>query len=78
MVNFEYLRELLDLIDFLDINVEGQLIVKLNEVIVDMYVIGIYMMFCVCILVLVDVFFDVFILEVFDLEGYDGYIDSDD
>ena len=44
-VNFEHLRESLDLIDLSDINVEGQLTVK---------------------------------SEVFDLEGYDGYTDSDD
>ena len=34
-VNFEHLRESLDLIDLSDINVEGQLTVKSNEVIAD-------------------------------------------
>ena len=45
-VNFEHLRESLDLIDLSDINVEGQLTVKSNEVIADMHVTGTYTMPC--------------------------------
>ena len=77
-VNFEHLRESLDLIDLSDINVEGQLTVKSNEVIADMHVTGTYTMPCARTLVPVDVPLDVSTSEVFDLEGYDGYNDSDD
>ena len=77
-VNFEHLRESLDLIDLSDINVEGQLTVKSNEVIADMHVTGTYTMPCARTLVPVDVPLDVSTSEVFDLEGYDGYTDSDD
>ena len=45
-VNFEHLRESLDLIDLSDINVEGQLTVKSNEVIADMHVTGTYIVLC--------------------------------
>ena len=76
-VNFEHLRESLDLIDLSDINVEGQLTVKSNEVIADMHVTGTYTMPCARTLVPVDVPLDVS-TSVFDLEGYDGYTDSDD
>ena len=76
-VNFEHLRESLDLIDLSDINVEGQLTVKSNEVIADMHVTGTYTMPCARTLVPVDVPLDVSTSEVFDLEGYDGYTDSD-
>ena len=77
-VNFEHLKESLDLIDLSEINVEGQLTVKSNEVIADMHVTGMYTMPCARTLEPVNVPLDVTTSEVFDLEGYDDYNDDDD
>ncbi|MFW3611289.1 YceD family protein [Staphylococcus caprae] len=76
--HFDHLKESLDLIDLSEINVEGQLTVKSNEVIADMHVTGTYTMPCARTLVPVEVPLDVTTSEVFDLEGYNDYIDSED
>ena len=44
--HFDHLKESLDLIDLSEINVEGLLTVKSNEVIADMHVTGTYTMPC--------------------------------
>lgn len=76
--HFDHLKESLDLIDLSEINVEGQLTVKSNEVVADMHVTGTYTMPCARTLEPVDVPLDVTTSEVFDLEGYDNYTDDDD
>ncbi|SUM32541.1 YlbN-like protein [Staphylococcus gallinarum] len=45
-VNFDHLVKSLDLIDLSEINVDGELTVKSNEVIADMHVTGTYTMAC--------------------------------
>jgi uncharacterized protein len=61
----------LDLIDLSEINVDGELTVKSNEVIADMHVTGTYTMACARTLVPVEVPLDIRLSqEVFDLEGY--------
>ena len=77
-VNFEHLKESLDLIDLSEINVEGQLTVKSNEVIADMHITGTYTMPCARTLVPVEVPLDVETSEVFDLEGSDYYTDEEE
>ena len=67
--HFDHLKESLDLIDLSEINVEGQLTVKSNEVIADMHVTGTYTMPCARTLVPVEVPLDVTTSEVFDLEA---------
>ena len=63
------MKESLDLIDLSEINVEGLLTVKSNEVIADMHVTGTYTMPCARTLEPVDVPLDVTTSEVFDLEA---------
>ena len=53
--NFEHLIEPLGLIDLSEINVEGELTVKSNEVITDMHLTGTYTMPCARTLVPVEV-----------------------
>ena len=75
--NFEHLIEPLGLIDLSEINVEGELTVKSNEVIADMHLTGTYTMPCARTLVPVEVPLDVRTSEIFDLEGYDSYTDEE-
>ncbi|MBU6132629.1 YceD family protein [Staphylococcus xylosus] len=72
-VNFDYLVKSLDLIDLSDIDVEGELTVKSNEVIADMHITGTYTMACARTLVPVEVPLDIKSHEIFDLEGYEQY-----
>lgn len=75
--NFEHLIEPLGLIDLSEINVEGELTVKANEVIADIHLTGTYTMPCARTLVPVEVPLDVRTSEIFDLEGYDSYTDEE-
>ena len=77
-VNFDHLVKSLDLIDLSEINVDGELTVKSNEVIADMHVTGTYTMACARTLVPVEVPLDIRSQEVFDLEGYNQYGDDDE
>ncbi|RIP33638.1 DUF177 domain-containing protein [Staphylococcus gallinarum] len=77
-VNFDHLVKSLDLIDLSEINVDGELTVKSNEVIADMHVTGSYTMACARTLVPVEVPLDIRTQEVFDLEGYNKYGDDDE
>ena len=65
------------MIDLSDINVEGELTVKANEVIADIHLTGTYTMPCARTLVPVEVPLDVRTSEIFDLEGYDSYTDEE-
>ena len=58
-VNFDHLVKSLDLIDLSDIDVEGELTVKSNEVIADMHITGTYTMACARTLVPVEVPIDI-------------------
>ena len=75
--NFDDLIEPLGLIDLSEMNIEGELTIKSNEVIADMHVTGTYTMPCARTLVPVDVPLDVRTSEIFDLEGYDSYTDEE-
>ncbi|MCG7338754.1 YceD family protein [Staphylococcus sp. ACRSN] len=77
-VNFDHLVKSLDLIDLSDINVDGELTVKSNEVIADIHVTGTYTMACARTLVPVKVPLDINSQEVFDLEGFDRYSDDEE
>ncbi|EKU46191.1 YceD family protein [Staphylococcus massiliensis] len=68
-VQFDHLIEQLNLIDLSDIQIEGQLTVKSNEVVADMTVRGVYTMACARTLEPVEVPFTESTTEVFDLEG---------
>ncbi|MGI2263001.1 MULTISPECIES: YceD family protein [unclassified Staphylococcus] len=76
-VNFDHLVKSLDLIDLSDIDVEGELTVKSNEVIADMHITGTYTMACARTLVPVEVPIDIKSQEIFDLEGNE-YISDDE
>jgi uncharacterized protein len=76
-VNFDHLVKSLDLIDLSDIDVEGELTVKSNEVIADMHITGTYTMACARTLVPVEVPIDIKSQEIFDLEGYE-YLSDDE
>lgn len=76
-VNFDNLKESLDLIDLSPINVEGQLMIKSSEVVADIHITGTYTMACARTLVPVDVPLDVTTTEIFDLESYSDYADDD-
>jgi len=76
-VNFDHLVKSLDLIDLYDIDVEGELTVKSNEVIADMHITGTYTMACARTLVPVEVPIDIKSQEIFDLEGYE-YLSDDE
>ncbi|WP_145372522.1 YceD family protein [Staphylococcus cohnii] len=76
-VNFDHLVKSLDLIDLSDIDVEGELTVKSNEVIADMHITGTYTMACARTLVPVEVPIDIRSQEIFDLEG-NAYISDDE
>ncbi|WP_192945154.1 YceD family protein [Staphylococcus cohnii] len=76
-VNFDHLVKSLDLIDLSDIDVEGELTVKSNEVIADMHLTGTYTMACARTLVPVEVPIDIKSQEIFDLEGNE-YISDDE
>ncbi|WP_154835112.1 YceD family protein [Staphylococcus pasteuri] len=76
--NFEHLKESLDLIDLSEINVDGKLTIKSNEVIADIHVTGTYTMPCARTLVPVEVPLDVETAEIFDLEGSDYYTDEEE
>lgn len=76
-VNFDHLVKSLDLIDLSDIDVEGELTVKSNEVIADMHITGTYTMACARTLVPVEVPIDIKSQEIFDLEG-NAYIGDDE
>ncbi|MGI2320967.1 YceD family protein [Staphylococcus cohnii] len=76
-VNFDHLVKSLDLIDLSDIDVEGELTVKSNEVIADMHITGTYTMVCARTLVPVEVPIDIKSQEIFDLEGNE-YISDDE
>ena len=65
------------MIDLSEINVEGELTVKANEVIADIHLTGTYTMPCARTLVPVEVHLDVRTSEIFDLEGYDSYTDEE-
>lgn len=75
-VNFDHLKETLDLIDLSDIIIDGELTVKSNEVIADMHITGTYTMPCARTLQPVEVPLDTTSQEIFDLDGY--YADSED
>lgn len=75
--NFDDLIEPLGLIDLSEMNIEGELTIKSNEVIADMHVTGTYTMPCARTLVPVDVPLDVRTSEVFDLEGYNSYTEEE-
>ena len=75
--NFDDLIEPLGLIDLSEVNIEGELTIKSNEVIADMHVTGTYTMPCARTLVPVDVPLDVRTSEIFDLEGYNSYTDEE-
>ena len=75
--NFDDLIEPLGLIDLSEMNIEGELTIKSNEVIADMHVTGTYTMPCARTLVPVDVPLDVRTSEIFDLEGYNSYTDEE-
>ncbi|PHK50613.1 YceD family protein [Staphylococcus edaphicus] len=77
-VNFDHLVKSLDLIDLSDIDVEGELTVKSNEVIADMHITGTYTMSCARTLVPVEVPIDIKSQEIFDLEGYEQFDDDVD
>ena len=77
-VSFDNLKESLGLINLSPITVQGQLTIKSTEVIADMHITGTYTMPCARTLVPVEVPLDVNTTEVFDLEGYNQYIDEDD
>ena len=76
-VNFDHLVKSLDLIDLSDIDVEGELTVKSNEVIADMHITGTYTMACARTLVPVEVPIEIKSQEIFDLEGNE-YISDDE
>ena len=76
-VNFDHLVKSLDLIDLSDIDVEGELTVKSNEVIADMHITGTYTMACARTIVPVEVPIDIKSQEIFDLEGYE-YLSDDE
>ena len=75
--NFDDLIEPLGLIDLSEMNIEGELTIKSNEVIADMHVTGTYTMPCARTLVPVDVPLDVRTSEIFDLEGYNSYTEEE-
>ncbi|MDN5808888.1 MAG: YceD family protein [Staphylococcus equorum] len=77
-VNFDHLVKSLDLIDLSDIDVEGELTVRSNEVIADMHITGTYTMPCARTLVPVETPIDIKSQEIFDLEGYDEYSNGED
>ncbi|WP_251516181.1 MULTISPECIES: YceD family protein [Staphylococcus] len=77
-VKFDHLVETLDLIDLSEINVDGELTVKSNEVIADIYIKGTYTMPCARTLVPVNVPLDIYSQEVFDLEGYEQFGSDDE
>ncbi|WP_320409248.1 YceD family protein [Staphylococcus pseudintermedius] len=75
-VTFNHLIQNLDLLDLSPIDIEGELIVKSNEVVATMHLTGQYKMACARTLVPVDVPLDATTTEVFDLDGL--YEDEDD
>ena len=77
-VNFDHLKDSLDLLDLSAITVEGELTVKSNEVIADMHITGVYTMSCARTLVPVEVPLDTTSQEIFDLEGFDSYSEDDE
>ena len=77
-VNFDHLVKSLDLIDLSDIDVEGELTVKSNEVVADMHITGEYTMEDARTLEPVKVPIDVETTEIFDLEGHEYSDDEDD
>ena len=77
-VNFDHLKDSLDLLDLSAITVEGELTVKSNEVIADMHITGVYTMSCARTLVPVEVPLDTTSQEIFDLEGFDSYSDDEE
>ena len=77
-VNFDHLKDSLDLLDLSAITVEGELTVKSNEVIADMHITGVYTMSCARTLVPVEVPLDTTSQEIFNLEGFDSYSEDDE
>ncbi|MDP4467940.1 YceD family protein [Staphylococcus hyicus] len=75
-VEFNDLAGTLDIIDISPVHIDGELIVKSNEVVATMHLTGTYTMACARTLKPVEVPFDTTSTEVFDLDGL--YEDEDD